>query len=113
MNYKKWLIKKGFAISTSTDYHHFIEKKFRLWLHENHHNIEQFEHEHLMKYIRYRKNQNIQAKTINLEIKKISYYLEYKTLPNITESIRVKGVQRKIPHDLFSEKQLNEIYENT
>ena len=110
MDYKEWLINKGFGINTANDYNKFIEKKFKLYLHENKLDTESLEHENLMQYIRYRKSQGIQAKTINLELKKISYYLEFKGLPNIAEPIRLKGVQRRIPHDLFTEKQLNDIY---
>jgi integrase/recombinase XerD len=50
------------------------------------------------------------AKTINLELKKISYYLDFKGLLNVAEPIRLKGVQLRIPHDLFTHKQLDEIY---
>ncbi|NJM14903.1 MAG: site-specific integrase [Bacteroidales bacterium] len=109
-NYKEWLINKGFGINTTNDYNKFIEKKFKLYLLEKQIIIENMEHEDLMQYIRYRKSQGVQAKTINLELKKISYFLEFKGLPNIAEPIRLKGVQRRIPHDLFTEKQLNEIY---
>jgi len=64
-----------------------------------------------MQYIRHRKTEGVGAKTINLELKKISYYLDFKGLPNVAEPIRVKGVQRRIPHDLFTEKQLDTIYQ--
>ena len=110
MSFKEWLLNKGFGSNTANDYNKFIEKKFKRWLHENHLNIESLEHENLMQYIRHRKTTGVSAKTINLELKKISYYLEFKELPNIAEPIRLKGVQRRIPHDLFTEKQLNEIY---
>ena len=63
-----------------------------------------------MQYIRHRKAEGVGAKTINLELKKISYYLDFKELSNVAEPIRVKGVQRRIPHDLFTEKQLDNIY---
>jgi len=109
--FRKWLIKKGFSISTARDYSNFTEKKFKLWLHENHLNIERLEYENLMQYIRYRKSQGVSAKTINAELKKISYYLEFKRLSNIAEPIRIKGVQRRIPHDLFSEKELDDMYQ--
>jgi len=98
-------------MNTANDYNKFIEKKFKLYLHENQLSIENLEHETLMEYIRYRKSQGVQAKTINLELKKISYFLEFKGLPNIAEPIRLKGVQRRIPHDLFTEKQLDNIYQ--
>ena len=49
---RKWLINKGFGINTTNDYSNFIEKKFKLWLRENHLNIENLEHENLMQYIR-------------------------------------------------------------
>ena len=65
-----------------------------------------------MQYIRYRKGQGIGAKTINMELKKISHYLDFKGLPNTAEPIRVKGVQRRMPHDLFTQKQLDHIYQN-
>ena len=110
--FKQWLINKGFGINTANDYSKFIEKKFKLYLHENQLIIDHLEHEILMQYIRYRKSQGVQAKTINLELKKISHFLEFKGLPNIAEPIRLKGIQRRIPHDLFTEKQLDSIYQN-
>jgi integrase/recombinase XerD len=108
--FKQWLINKGFGINTANDYSKFIEKKFKLYLHENQLIIDHLEHEILMQYIRYRKSLGVQAKTINLELKKISHFLEFKGLPNIAEPIRLKGIQRRIPHDLFTEKQLDIIY---
>lgn len=110
-DFKRYLTEKGLGISTANDYSKFIEKKFKGWLHEFSFSIEIFENEHLMQYIRYRKGQGIKPKTINLELKKISYYLEFRELPNVAEPIREKGVQRRIPHDLFTEKQLDDIYE--
>lgn len=112
MNYKKWLIKKGFGRNTAENYDLFINKNFKLFLHENQINIENLEHENLMQYIRYRKNLGFKPKTINQELKKIAHYLDYMGLKNIAEPIRVKGVQRRIPHDLLSEKQLDDIYHN-
>ena len=111
MNYKKWLLNKGFGSNTANDYSSFIEKKLKLYLHTLSFSIENLEHETLMQYIRHRKAEGVGAKTINLELKKISYYLEYKELPNVAEPIRLKGVQRRIPHDLFTEKQLDSIYQ--
>lgn len=111
MNFKEWLINKGFALSTAKEYGSFIEKKLNPYLYTFSFSIERFEHEQLMQYIRYRKSQNVKAKTINLELKRIGYYLEFKGLENITEAIRLKGVQRRIPHDLFTEKQLDTIYQ--
>ncbi|ALO13937.1 site-specific tyrosine recombinase XerD [Salinivirga cyanobacteriivorans] len=110
-HFKQYLVKKGFAISTAGDYGSFIEKKFKLYLYELSLSVESFDNEQLMQYIRYRKGQSIQAKTINLELKKIGYYLEFKGLPNIAENVRLKGVQRTVPHDLFTQKQLDEIYQ--
>jgi integrase/recombinase XerD len=108
--FNKWLTDKGFSASTANDYSWFIENRFKRWLHEKGLSIEITEHEHLMHYIRHRKAGGIKPKTINAELKKISYYLEFKGLPNIAEPIRLKGVQRRIPHDLFTEKELDEIY---
>ena len=87
--FREWLINKGFGIRTADSYTYFIEKKFLLYLHEHSLSIESFEHEHLMQYIRYRKSQGVKAKTINLELKQISYYLDFKELPNVAEPRRV------------------------
>jgi integrase/recombinase XerD len=112
MEFKQWLINKGFGINTANDYNLFIEKKFKTWLQSYlSESIENLEHENILQYIRYRKSQNIQAKTINSELKKIVYYLEYKSLPNVVGPVRVRGVQRRIPHDLFTEKELDAIYQ--
>ncbi len=104
------MVEKGLTTGTAYSYSNFIEKKFLLWLHENQLTIESLDHEGLMKYIRHRKSQSVKAKTINLELKQISWFLEYKELVNIAEPIRLKGVQRRIPHDLFTESQLDDIY---
>ena len=92
MIFKEWLLDKGFGSNTAIDYSSFIEKKFKLYLHELSLSIENIEHETIMQYIRHRKSKNIRAKTINLELKKISHYMDYKELTNIAEHIRVKGV---------------------
>ena len=110
-DFKEWLIKKGFGTGTANDYNKFIEKKFLLYLQERSFPIENLEHEHIMQYIRYRKAHCVKAKTINSEIKKISYFLDFKELSNVAGPIRVKGVQRRIPHDLFTEKELDNMYE--
>jgi|GEM_PF-502144 len=129
-SFKQWLINKGLGINTANNYSLFIEKKFKPYLNVSANKglssflsiesiekkepseptMEPIDHETLMQYIRYRKGQGIGPKTINMELKKISYYLEFKGLPNIAEPIRLKGVQRRIPHDLFTEKQLDHIY---
>ncbi len=111
MDFNTWLINKGLSVNIALYYHNFIEKKFKVWLHENQASIEYFEHEHLMHYIRYRKSQNIQPKTINAELLKIGYFLEFKELINVAESIRIRGVMRRIPHNLFTEKELDNMYE--
>jgi len=109
--FKEWLLNKGFGINTANDYNSFIEKRLKLYLNANSLEIEDLGHEVIMQYIRHRKAEGIGAKTINLELKKISYYLDFKDLPNAAEPIRVKGVQRRIPHDLFTEKELDNIYQ--
>ncbi len=108
--FKEYLTKKGLGTSTIDTYNRFIEKAFKLWLYVNQLDIQSFENEHLMQYIRYRKTQNIKAGTINAEIKIISHYLNFKGLTNICEEIRVRGAQRRIPHDLFTQKELEGIY---
>jgi integrase/recombinase XerD len=110
-NFKGWIINKGLGVNTANDYNKFIEKKFLSWLHENQLTTGNLEHETLMQYIRYRKARGVKAKTINLELKQISWFLDFKCLPNVAEPIRVKGVSRRIPHDLFTEKELDEIYQ--
>lgn len=131
-SFEKYLTNKGFGKNTILDYTLFIEKKFKPYLNASANKdlssfssiesierkepiepiVEPIDHEALMGYIRYRKGQGIGPKTINMELKKISYYLDFKALPNVAEPIRVKGVQRRMPHDLFTQKQLDHIYQN-
>jgi integrase/recombinase XerD len=108
--FENYLAQKGRSTGTAGKYSDFIEKKFLLYLHELSLSTRSFEHEHLMQYIRYRKGQGVKAKTINMELKQISWFLDFKGLPNIAEPIRLKGVQRRIPHDLFTQAQLDDIY---
>ncbi|ALO13883.1 site-specific tyrosine recombinase XerD [Salinivirga cyanobacteriivorans] len=110
-HFRKYLVEKNFAKSTAGDYSSFIEKRFKTYLYEFFPSTDVVEHETLMQYIRHRKAEGVSAKTINLELKKIGYYLEFKGLPNVAESVRLKGVQRTVPHDLFTQKQLDEMYQ--
>ena len=115
--FEKYLVEKGFIANTAARYSKFIDKKLNVYLHERSllpdgkaGSIESLEHEELMQYIRLRKSQGIKAKTINLELNMIGYYLDFRGLPNVAAPVRIKGVQRRIPHDLFTEKQLDDIY---
>ena len=107
-----WLTTKGISPPTAKRYGHFIKQRLMNWLNENGISIEGFDQEQLMEYIRDRQRKNIKPKTINLEIKRISYYLEFKNLVDVAGPIRVKGIKRRLPHDLLSEKQLENIYHN-
>jgi len=107
-----FLTTKGISHKTANRYDRFINYRFQNWLNENGSSINEFDQEHLMEYIRNRQQQEIKAKCINQEIKQIGYFLEFKGLLNITEAIRVKGITRRLPHGLLSEKQLDSIYHN-
>jgi integrase/recombinase XerD len=111
-DFRQYLRDAGISRTTAESYHYFIEKQFKLYLHSAGLQPEQLSYGHLLEYINQRKSTGKSPKTINLELCKISYYLEFLEVPNIAESLRVKGVQRHIPHDLFTEKQLDSIYNN-
>lgn len=92
--FEKHLTNKGFGKNTILDYTFFIEKKFKPYLNTSANKglssfssiesierkepiepiVEPIDHEALMGYIRYRKDQGIGPKTINMELKKISYF---------------------------------------
>ena len=110
-DFKEWLITKGIGANTAANYGKFIEKNFKLWIYVSSFSIETLENEHIMQYIRYRKSQGVKPKTINIELKTISWFLGFKGLADVAGPIRVKGVQRRIPHDLFTEAELDNIYQ--
>lgn len=107
-----FLTEKGISHRTAKRYDRFINHRVQNWLNETGKSINGFDQECLMEYIRSRQQQEIKAKCINLEIKQIGYFLEFRGLLNITEAIRVKGITRRLPHGLLSEKQLDSIYHN-
>lgn len=112
MNFNQYLRDIGLEPSTADDYSCFIEKKFKLFMHRLALKPEQLSYRHLLEYINQRKSTGKSPKTINLELCKISKYLDFLELPNIAENLRVKGLQRHVPHDLFTEQQLDSIYNN-
>ena len=55
--------------------------------------------------------QGVKANTINSELRIAGHFLDFKGLPNVAWTIRLKGDGRRIPHGLYTEKELDDIYE--
>lgn len=110
--FKQWLTQKGYTKVTVYNYALFIERVLMAYLQEEQVSIKEFGHDRLMAFIRCRKQQGLDAQTVNYDIIKISRYLEFKKLPNVAATVRMKGITRRLCHGLLGRETLDGIYHN-
>jgi len=87
-------------------------KDFTEWLSKRGLDTETAAYKDLMDYIGYLKTQGRDIQRINHALASISHYYNYKELPNIAQSTRIRGVPRTQPQNLLTEEDLQELYDS-
>jgi len=82
------------------------------WLKSKQISIEDAKYKHLMDFIGYMLKQGKSKFHVNRTLQVISHYYQYKELPNIAQTTRLRGLTRSQPQNLLTEEELESIYEN-
>lgn len=85
--------------------------KYLLWLKQNDLSIHTAQYKHLLDYIGELRNQQCSPQQINRILTNIGHYYQYKQLPNIAKSTRVKGVVQTLPQNLLNNQQLQALFD--
>ncbi len=114
-NFQKYLTNKGFAKNTVESNNRYAD--FYLdWLDNESLVPEIAGYNDVLVFIDYCRNQGKSKNNINRIMIAIRHYYNYlqisqKDIKNPAAGIRIKGIRRRLPHDLLSTEELRELYE--
>ncbi len=116
MDFKEYLEKKQFSVNTIKGYLKALKNLFN-WLESEDIKPEKVSYADLLAFVRYATNKGNSKRHINQQLTVIRHYFNYlikigKTKDNVAEGLFIKGVSRRLPHDLLDEETLYKIYEN-
>jgi integrase/recombinase XerD len=111
MSYKAYLEKVGITPGMYTSRMNNLVNDYLNWLTENQITIEDTSYKELMNFIGHMQSQGKSKHHINRTLQSISHYYQYKRLPNIAQTTRIKGVPRTQPQNLLTVEELDSIYE--
>jgi len=112
MSYKEYLESVGIMPGMYITRMYNLTTNYLEWLIQNKITIEDSTYKDLMNFIGYLHAQNKSKHHINRTLQCISHYYQYKGLPNIAQTTRVKGMPRTQPQNLLTAEELDSIYEN-
>jgi site-specific recombinase XerD len=115
MNFNQYLESRNYSVKTIESYSKGIHT-FMQWLHEENINVTQATYNDVLAFIKKRANEGINKTYQQRYITMIRHYFNYlvrikKVKDNITANINIKGVVRRLPHDLLSAEELEELYQ--
>lgn len=115
MDFKKYLEKLQLSNTTINGYLK-LSKMFLDWLKREGIELENIRYNDMLTFIRSASNEGQSKRYINEQLTVVRHYFNYlirigKIKDNVAASLYIKGVSRRIPHDLLEEEKLSEIYE--
>jgi site-specific recombinase XerD len=114
MNFTTYLQQKKFTKSTVHCYSIYINK-FLAWLQAEDINNETFAYNDLLEFMRYCQNNGVTKYTVHMMLGIVRHYCNYlmvekKRNDNPAAGVFIKGLVRKLPVNLLSMEQLEELY---
>ena len=114
-SFDQYLTKKGFTAATIKGYL-FSEGHFTAWIRGQGLTIQQVGYPQLLAYIKYRQGQGQQKRYINHQLSALRHYFTYLVSEGVRKdnpaaNLFLRGVNRRIPHDLLSRPTLDTLYE--
>ena len=112
--FKKYLQTKGYRPSTVKSYTDMV-KHFKTWTQNENIPVKDIRYADLLAYINVLIEKGDQNKTVNIKLRAITlYYNRLKTTGEIktnpAETLRMRNITRKLPHDLLNKKTTEKIY---
>jgi len=110
--FRKYLIEIGITPGMYINRMCNLLQNYLDWLSEKQLQIEDTHYKHLMDFIGYLQEEDKSKFHINRTLQTISHYYQFKQLPNIAQTTRLRGVPRTQPTNLLTEEELDSIYEH-
>jgi integrase/recombinase XerD len=115
-NFKDYLTQKDFSESTIRIYENGA-KEFLEWITKHHYIIENIRYADLMNYIKNSQKKGKSKANIQHQLLAIRHYFNYlvktgKVKSNPAQGVYIRGIARRLPHDLAGYDELTKLYEN-
>jgi integrase/recombinase XerD len=115
MNFKLYLESKNYSVKTIESYEKTIAAFFK-WLNNEQIKATEARYNDLLAYIKHRIEKGDSKSYQKIHITVIRHYYNYlirvkKIKDNITVNINIKGIIRRLPHDLLTAEELEEMYQ--
>ena len=116
MNFEKYLQKQQFTLNTIQSYTRTAQKLIE-WFKSEGLTPEEVRYVDMLTFIRYATSQGHSKRHINGQLAVARHYFNYlikagKVKDNVAENLFVKGVSRRLPHDILTSEELESLYEN-
>lgn len=109
-SFSDYLIQIGITPGMYINRMNNLLKPYLEWLQIKQLNIETAQYKDLMDFIGYLQKEGKSKFNINRTLQVISHYYNYKNLPNIAQTTRLRGLPRSQPQNLLTEEELDSIY---
>jgi integrase/recombinase XerD len=115
MNFNQYLESRNYSVKTIQTYNKLLEKFFA-WIELENLKATQLTYTDMLAYMRHITSKGGSKRYLQMQIGVIRHYYNYlvrikKVKENITTNINIKGVVRRLPHDILSPQELEEIYQ--
>lgn len=115
-NFNDYLTKKEFSESTVRIYENGT-KDFLEWISKNHYPIENVRYADLMNYIKQRQKKGKSKLNVQHQLLAMRHYFNYlvktgKVKSNPAQGVYIRGIARRLPHDLAQYDELIKLYES-
>src|SRR5690606_39074691 len=114
-NFKEYLTEKKFSENTIRIYENGT-KEFLEWTAKHHYQIENIRYADLMNYIKHARKKGSNKRNVQQQLLSLRHYFNYliksgKLKSNPAQGVYIRGIARRLPHDLASYDELTKLYE--
>lgn len=114
MNFNQYLESRNYSIKTIESYHKSLAIYLQ-WLNDENINEVNATYNDVMAFIRSRTDAGNSKDYVKKQLTVVRHYYNYlirikKIKDNITANINIKGIKRRLPHDILSVEELEQIY---
>ncbi|MCA6437450.1 MAG: site-specific integrase [Bacteroidetes bacterium] len=115
MNFKLYLESRNYSVKTIESYEKAITT-FLNWLNDEQIKVTEAKYNDVLAYIKHRTDKGDNKSYQQKHITVIRHYYNYlirvkKVKDNITANINIKGIARRLPHDLLTAEEMEEMYQ--
>lgn len=114
-NFNEYLVKRDFSESTIRIYEHGV-KEFLEWTAKHQYLVENIRYADLMNYVKHSQKKGKTKINLQHQLLSIRHYFNYlfktgKVKSNPAQGVYIRGIARRLPHDLISYDELLQLYE--